>query len=177
VTWDRSVVFSGSSGFHHDITEILLKVALNTIKQTNREQLCIFYKWKDDTDRHQVTRVLKITRAREFCLSSAILESVLLKNAIWYKLKETGTHGMMLNNAIFVVFNTRVPQNSGPDKNQNCNISTVCAMYHWVTKKIETAKLFCYIYCLWNKHTSFVGVKGLLWPWSYGSWIYNYLCN
>jgi hypothetical protein len=57
-------------------------VALNTTKQTNkqtnREKLCIFYKWKDaDTDRHQVTTVLK-----EFCLSSAILESVLLKNAI-----------------------------------------------------------------------------------------------
>jgi hypothetical protein len=34
VTWDRSVVFSGYSGFHHDITEILLKVALNTINQT-----------------------------------------------------------------------------------------------------------------------------------------------
>jgi hypothetical protein len=37
------VVFSGSSGFstnktdHHDITEILLKVALNTIKQTTKQ--------------------------------------------------------------------------------------------------------------------------------------------
>jgi hypothetical protein len=30
VTCDRSVVFSGSSGFLHDITEILWKVALNT---------------------------------------------------------------------------------------------------------------------------------------------------
>jgi hypothetical protein len=38
VTCDRSVVFSGSSTSKtdcHDITEILLKVALNTIKQTN----------------------------------------------------------------------------------------------------------------------------------------------
>ena len=34
VTCDRSVVFSGYSGFLHDITEILLKVALNTINQT-----------------------------------------------------------------------------------------------------------------------------------------------
>jgi len=37
VTCDRSVVFSGSSTNktdRHDITEILLKVALNTIKQT-----------------------------------------------------------------------------------------------------------------------------------------------
>jgi len=39
MTCDRSVVFSKSSGFlhhinyNHDITEILLKVALNTIKQ------------------------------------------------------------------------------------------------------------------------------------------------
>jgi isocitrate dehydrogenase len=37
VTCDRSVVFSGYSGFnktdHHDMTEILLKVALNTINQ------------------------------------------------------------------------------------------------------------------------------------------------
>ena len=32
VTCDRSVVFSGYSGFlRHDITEILLKVVLNTI--------------------------------------------------------------------------------------------------------------------------------------------------
>ena len=38
-TCDMSVVFSGSSDFlHHDITEILLKVALNTIKQTNNEE-------------------------------------------------------------------------------------------------------------------------------------------
>ena len=29
----QSIVFSGSSGFRHDIAEILLKVALNTIKQ------------------------------------------------------------------------------------------------------------------------------------------------
>jgi hypothetical protein len=36
----RSVVFSKSSTNktdHHDITEILLKVALNTIKQTNKQ--------------------------------------------------------------------------------------------------------------------------------------------
>jgi hypothetical protein len=43
IMWSSlSVVFSGSSGSstnktdHHDITEILLKVALNTIKQINR---------------------------------------------------------------------------------------------------------------------------------------------
>jgi hypothetical protein len=42
VTCDRLVVFSGSSGSstnktdHHDITEILLNVAPNTIKQTNK---------------------------------------------------------------------------------------------------------------------------------------------
>jgi hypothetical protein len=42
VTYDRSVVFSGYSGFPHpkkkndchDITEILLKVVLNTMNQT-----------------------------------------------------------------------------------------------------------------------------------------------
>jgi hypothetical protein len=33
VTWDRSVVFSTNKTNRHDITEILLKVALNTIKQ------------------------------------------------------------------------------------------------------------------------------------------------
>jgi hypothetical protein len=33
VTCGRSVVFTGYSGFLHDITEILLKVALNTIGQ------------------------------------------------------------------------------------------------------------------------------------------------
>ena len=36
VICDRSVVFCESSGFLHDITEILLKVALSTIKQTNK---------------------------------------------------------------------------------------------------------------------------------------------
>ena len=42
VTCDRSVVFSGSSYFfqqktdRHDITEILLKVALDTINSTNQ---------------------------------------------------------------------------------------------------------------------------------------------
>ena len=42
-----SVVFSGSSGSsnnktdHHDIAEILLKVALNTIKQAYIYKLCI----------------------------------------------------------------------------------------------------------------------------------------
>jgi hypothetical protein len=38
VTCDRSLVFSGSSTDktdRHDITEILLKVVLNTIKQRN----------------------------------------------------------------------------------------------------------------------------------------------
>ena len=38
-TCDRSVIFSTNKTDCHDITEILLKVALNTIKQTNR--LCI----------------------------------------------------------------------------------------------------------------------------------------
>jgi len=44
VTRDRSVVFSTSSGSstnktdRHDITDILLKVALNTIKQTNKHK-------------------------------------------------------------------------------------------------------------------------------------------
>jgi len=33
---DRLVVFSGYSGFRYDITEIMLKVALHTINQTNQ---------------------------------------------------------------------------------------------------------------------------------------------
>jgi len=40
-------------------------------------------------------------------LSLAILESVLLANAIWYKCKEAGTDDVMLNNAIVVLFNTK----------------------------------------------------------------------
>ena len=42
VTWDSLMVFSGppvsstNKTERHDITEILLKVALNTIKQTNK---------------------------------------------------------------------------------------------------------------------------------------------
>ena len=39
VTCDRSVVFSTNKSYCHDITEILLKVALNTIKQTNNEKV------------------------------------------------------------------------------------------------------------------------------------------
>jgi hypothetical protein len=44
MTYGRSVVFSEYSGFlhnktdHHDITEILLKVALNTINQPNQQE-------------------------------------------------------------------------------------------------------------------------------------------
>jgi hypothetical protein len=47
VTCDRSVVFSGFSTNktvrHDDIAEILLKVALNTIKQTKQtnNQICL----------------------------------------------------------------------------------------------------------------------------------------
>ena len=55
VTCDRTVVFSGSSGLlhqknktnRHDITEILLKVALNTFKQTNESCL-----WEDHLTKH-----------------------------------------------------------------------------------------------------------------------------
>jgi hypothetical protein len=36
VTCDRSVVSSTNKTDCHDITEMLLKVALNTIKQTNK---------------------------------------------------------------------------------------------------------------------------------------------
>jgi hypothetical protein len=42
--WRRSVVFSGSSTYkadHHNITETLLKVALNTIKQTHHNQYSV----------------------------------------------------------------------------------------------------------------------------------------
>ena len=44
MTCDRSVVFSGSStnkADYNDITEILLKVPLNTIKQTNKQTYLI----------------------------------------------------------------------------------------------------------------------------------------
>ena len=37
VTCERSVVFPTNKTDRHDITEILLKVALNTIKQTNKK--------------------------------------------------------------------------------------------------------------------------------------------
>ena len=38
VTWDRSVVSSTNKTDHHDITEILLKMVLNTITLTNLKQ-------------------------------------------------------------------------------------------------------------------------------------------
>jgi hypothetical protein len=44
MTCDKLVVFSGSSTNKtdlHDITEILLKVALNTIKQTNKHSFVV----------------------------------------------------------------------------------------------------------------------------------------
>ena len=52
VTCGRSVVFTGYSGFLHDITEILLKVALNTIGQiqtktnyngSQKSWVCFYY--------------------------------------------------------------------------------------------------------------------------------------
>jgi hypothetical protein len=44
LAWDRSLAFSSSSGFlRHDITELLLKVALNTINQSIVNQR-VFYK-------------------------------------------------------------------------------------------------------------------------------------
>ena len=52
MTCDRSVVFSGFSGFlhsktdHHDITEILLKVALNVIKHKPIYVLIYFFQVK-----------------------------------------------------------------------------------------------------------------------------------
>jgi hypothetical protein len=51
VTCDRSVVFtdppvsSTNKADHHDITEILLRVALNTIKQTNKQKRKDYYVW------------------------------------------------------------------------------------------------------------------------------------
>jgi hypothetical protein len=36
VTYDRPMVLSTNKNNRHDIAEILLKVALNTIKQTNK---------------------------------------------------------------------------------------------------------------------------------------------
>ena len=62
---------------------------------------------------------------RVFCLSLAILESVSLANVIWYQRKETSTDGVMLNNAMFVLFSTRIPQKGGINENQNYLI--VCA--------------------------------------------------
>jgi hypothetical protein len=43
VTCSRSVVFSVYSGFRHNIPNILLKVALNTIKQINKQSVIQFY--------------------------------------------------------------------------------------------------------------------------------------
>jgi hypothetical protein len=37
------VVYSTNKTDHHDITEILLKVPLNTIKQTNKQSVKIWY--------------------------------------------------------------------------------------------------------------------------------------
>ena len=44
VTCDMSVVLSGNSGFLHDITEILLKVALNTIHLKRSENYAHNYR-------------------------------------------------------------------------------------------------------------------------------------
>jgi len=39
MTCDKQVVFSTNKTDRHDIIEILLKVALNTIKQTNKPEI------------------------------------------------------------------------------------------------------------------------------------------
>jgi phage gp36-like protein len=46
----------------------------------------------------------------------------------------------------------------------NCNISTV-------TIGDKT------LICLPNRYVYYILLKGPSWPWSYGSWICNYLCN
>ena len=65
VTCNRSVVFyvppvsSTNKTDCHDITEILLKVALNTIKQTNIDSeayliSCFYYLWYSDSNNHVI---------------------------------------------------------------------------------------------------------------------------
>jgi hypothetical protein len=49
VTCDRSVVFSTNKPDYHDITEILLKVALNTIKPNHTPQYTWLYFQQEDT--------------------------------------------------------------------------------------------------------------------------------
>ena len=56
------MVFSGYSGFRHDITEILFKVALNTINQRYK------YEWEHDTNFNCYYR-------RESLMKQASLES------------------------------------------------------------------------------------------------------
>ena len=65
VTCDRSVVFSGTlvsstnKTDHHDITEILLKVALNTINHNvvTKIKLLVVFSTKK-TDLHHITDIL-----------------------------------------------------------------------------------------------------------------------
>jgi len=89
VTFDRSVVFFGYSDFHanktdlHDITEILLKVALNTINQTNQLYHCIIYLLATEAWVLQKTIELPQVQVLQYSLPVFGTTSTILQNDIY----------------------------------------------------------------------------------------------
>jgi hypothetical protein len=91
VTYDRPVVFSTSKPDHNDITEILLKVTLNTITPLN--------------DLDKVQHALYLFKGRVHLRKNIYLEEHLLK----YR---KGFVSFAINGYIFVIFGVQVFQQS-----------------------------------------------------------------
>jgi hypothetical protein len=123
LTYDRSMVFSGSSGFLHqyidchDITEVLLKLALNTIKQTNQ---WFFYGWPN------VKHMIKMV----YWFPNDPPKSALLKHFImdWKKKFFLLLSFFNYKMCLFGIFIER-KKNCLPIHLKNCNI--IIAMYRF----------------------------------------------
>ena len=87
MTCDRSVAFTGASDFlqkkkkkfdRHDITEILLKVALNTIKPTNQPIITSFYAFNQICLCMVISRDYEImtTESLEICQNKTLVQDI-----------------------------------------------------------------------------------------------------
>ena len=87
MTCDRSVAFTGASDFlnkkkkkfdRHDITEILLKVALNTIKPTNQPTITSFYAFIQICLCMVISRDYEImtTESLEICQNKTLVQDI-----------------------------------------------------------------------------------------------------
>jgi hypothetical protein len=129
---------------HHDITEILLKVALNTINLNQSYYVTI-------------SKAVK-RRLTTFLWVHPVLWT--LKN-IWILCQWPKE-----NNSILAT-STAKRKSTRWMLDLNNHILDLSPIFEWINELLNVypwpLKSF------WN--------RGPSWPWSYGSWIYNYLCN